>query len=101
MRLFTELRAYADYLRDVRNDGLHPREEDDADRDVPFTEAGCTAPFMATRRYLVKLLALVELGAGGDTPSKIRDAGRLGGVAAATAAAWLVMVILMCGSSRL
>lgn len=70
-----EVRAHADYLRDVRNYGLHPRELHDADREGPFTEAGCTALFMASRRYFVKLLDLKDRCKSDGTPSAPGEAG--------------------------
>lgn len=52
------LLATAHYLRDVRNYGLHPRDGHDADREVPFTEAGCVTLLLSSRRYFVQLADL-------------------------------------------
>lgn len=56
----TELQAHAAHLRDLRNYGLHPRPDEDAPREAAFTEAGCLALLMQSRRYLARLLDLAR-----------------------------------------
>ncbi|MGI5127474.1 hypothetical protein ACQEVB_11750 [Pseudonocardia sp. CA-107938] len=50
-----ELGAHAAHLRDLRNYGLHPRDDEDADMEAAFTEFGCALLLMESRRYLVRL----------------------------------------------
>jgi len=50
-----DVRAQAARFRDLRNYGLHPVGEPDADRELAFTEAGCATLFMTARRYFAHL----------------------------------------------
>lgn len=50
-----DLRAQAARLRDLRNYGMHPVGEPDADREPAFTEAGCAVLFMTAPRYFRQL----------------------------------------------
>jgi len=54
-----EVTAMAQYFRDVRNYGLHPRDDHDEDREVPLTESGATVLVLQARRYLTKLAGLM------------------------------------------
>jgi hypothetical protein len=53
--VINDVAAHGAHLRDIRNYALHPGGSDDDEREPAFTEAGCTALFMASRRYFVKL----------------------------------------------
>jgi hypothetical protein len=50
-----ELIAHASYLRDLRNYGVHPSEDQDPGQADAFTEVGCTVLVMQTHRYLARL----------------------------------------------
>lgn len=50
-----DVRAQAARYRDLRNYGLHPVGDPDADREGAFTEVGAAALFMTARRYFVVL----------------------------------------------
>jgi hypothetical protein len=57
-----DLRAQAARFRDLRNYGLHPVGDPDADREEAFSEPGSAVLFMTARRYFVQLNeARVEL----------------------------------------
>lgn len=53
--VINDVTAIGAHLRDIRNYALHPGGPHEVEREPPFTEAGCTALFMASRRYFVKL----------------------------------------------
>lgn len=50
-----DLRAQAARYRDLRNYGLHPVGDPDADRELAFSEVGAAALFMTARRYFALL----------------------------------------------
>ncbi|GIG23334.1 hypothetical protein Cch01nite_40580 [Cellulomonas chitinilytica] len=50
-----DVRAQAARYRDLRNYGLHPVGDRDADREDSFSEPGAAALFLTARRYLLQL----------------------------------------------
>lgn len=56
--LVTEVVAYAQLMRDIRNYALHPVDDHDRDRQVWLTETGATLLAIAARRYFVRLSEL-------------------------------------------
>lgn len=50
-----ELQAFAAYLRDLRNYGIHPRETANAGREHAFTESATMCLILQTHRYLEQL----------------------------------------------
>jgi hypothetical protein len=59
----TEIRAvesHAGHLRDLRNDGLHPRSQPDEQEEPAYTEVGADQLLETSRRYLYRLDALRE-----------------------------------------
>lgn len=50
-----ELQAYAGYLRDLRNYGIHPREAIDISKEPAFTESATMCLILQTHRYLEQL----------------------------------------------
>lgn len=62
-REVAQLRAQAEMMLNVRNYGLHPRDDSDAALEDQFTELGCTALLVTNRHFLVRLRDLAkELG---------------------------------------
>lgn len=54
-----ELYAYATYLRELRNYGIHPRRADpEATEENALTEEGCSLLLLQTQRYLERLASL-------------------------------------------
>lgn len=53
--IMSELQAQAIHLRDLRNYAVHPRGDDDPQREANFTEPGCLSLLMLTRRNLERL----------------------------------------------
>lgn len=54
-----ELQAFADYLRNLRNYGIHPRERIDTTKEPAFSEAATMCLILQTHRYLVQLASAV------------------------------------------
>lgn len=52
----SELHSHAAYLRDLRNYGVHPRQDQDPGQEQAFTETGCLLLIMQVHRYLVRLV---------------------------------------------
>ena len=60
-----ELQAFAGYLRDLRNYGIHPREAIDTSKEPAFTESATMCLILQTHRYLEQLAdAVTTLGEG-------------------------------------
>ena len=54
-REVAQLRAQAELMLNVRNYGLHPRDDADLALEDHFTELGCTALLMSNRLFLTRL----------------------------------------------
>ncbi len=62
-----ELYAHANYLRDIRNYGIHADGEEEESLEHAFTESATAFTVLQTQRYLVRLLAAANAaGAGLD-----------------------------------
>lgn len=72
--LVTEIYANAVRFRDLRNYGLHPREDILAEQEHAFTEAGCALLFMDAHRYLGHLARLADAAVDGITTTDPRHA---------------------------
>jgi hypothetical protein len=57
----SDLHAHAAFLRDLRNYGVHPRQDQDPGQEQAFTEVGCLLLVMQTHRYLARLRDAAEL----------------------------------------
>ena len=55
-----EVQAHGARFRDLRNYGLHPREDISDRQEHAFTEAGCALLFMDAHRYLGNLAELAD-----------------------------------------
>ena len=54
-----ELQAFTDYLRNLRNYGIHPRERIDTTKEPAFSEAATMCLILQTHRYLVQMASAV------------------------------------------
>lgn len=66
----TEVVSEGHHYRDIRNYALHPTREHETDREAWLTETGATVLAIAARRYLVKMVELMSLGASAATSGK-------------------------------